>query len=279
MRDRAAGQTVVLGEGHSKSLKLAWRDVAEALRSQDLWRTFAWNDVMARYRRSRIGQFWITLSIAVFVLAIGVFYSQILGVPMQEYLPYLAIGYILWGFIGSIVGEGTTVFVGTAHFLTQLRIPQTSLVLRCVQRNVLIFAHNAVVILGVLIVFPQDYGLSLLALLPGAMLWYLTACWVVMLLGLIAVRFRDIQQTTASVMQIAFFITPVIYKSDVITGNARIIVDFNPFAHYLAILREPLLGGAPDPLSWIVCISITLGGGIITFWVFSKVRSRVPYWL
>lgn len=234
---------------------------------------------MARYRRSRLGQFWITISIAVFVLAIGLFYSQILGVPMDEYLPYLAIGFILWGFLGSIVAEGTTVFVGTANFLTHLRIPLSSLVLRCVQRNVWIFAHNAVVIVGVLLVFPQDLGWSLLLVVPAAVLWYLTACWLVMLLGLIAVRFRDIQQITSSLMQIAFFISPVIYRPDVLKGSARLLADFNPFAHYLYIARSPLLGEFPQTSSWIVCTSITFLGGVVTFLIFSRVRSRVPYWL
>src|SRR4051794_6610575 len=97
----------------------------KAVTARDLWQTFAWNDVMARYRRSRLGQFWITLSIAIFILAIGVFYGQILGVPLDNYLPYLAIGFILWNFLSSIVAEGSTVFVSAASFLTQLRVPQT----------------------------------------------------------------------------------------------------------------------------------------------------------
>jgi ABC-type polysaccharide/polyol phosphate export permease len=272
-------EIIVLGAKHSLSWRPAWLDIMTAVTARDLWQAFAWNDVMARYRRSSLGQFWITLSIAIFVLAIGVFYGQILGVPLYNYLPYLAVGYILWSFLSSVTAEGSTVFVSGASFLTQLRIPQTGLVLRCVQRNVIIFAHNASVIVVVLLIFPHSVGLSLVGLIPAAILWYVTACWVVMLLGLVSVRFRDISQIVASFMQIAFFVTPVLYQPDMLTGRARLLADLNPFAHYIALVREPLLGRAPATLSWIVCSSITIGGALITFMIFTRLRSRVPYWL
>ena len=269
----------MLGAQHSKSARLAWRDIRDAIVGWELWRTFAWNDVMTRYRRSRLGQFWITISIGIFILAIGVFYGQILSLPLDEYLRYLAIGYILWGFLVGCIGEGPGVFVGATSFLTQTRIPQTALVLRCLLRNVIVFAHNAVIIFAILLIYPVDPGLSLLLLVPGFALWLLTLFWVIMALGLICVRFRDVAQIVTSVMQIAFFVTPVLYKPDMLTGHARLLAGLNPFTHYISLLRDPLLGGAPAPVSWIVCGSIAIVGGFFTFRLFARLRSRVPYWL
>ena len=151
--------------------------------------------------------------------------------------------------------------------------------LRCVQRNVLIFLHNAVVVVLVLILFPQGLNWSLLTLVPAFLLWYVCACWAVMFLGLISVRFRDVAQIVANFMQIAFFLTPVIWQPSLLTGNARLIADLNPFAHLLAIIREPLMGQPASPVSWAVCLAIAAAGAVLTFLTLVRVRGRVPYWL
>lgn len=271
--------SLTLGSRHSRSLRMALRDIREGIQARDLWMTFAWNDVMARYRRSRLGQFWITVSIGVFVAAIGLFYSQVLSVPVANYLPFLTIGYVAWSYIAAVTSEGASVFISAAGFLTQHRIPLTAFVLRCVQRNLYILGHNLFVVIIVLFIYPPAFDLSLLLLIPAALLWYFTAIWVVLLLGLISTRFRDMPQVISSVMQILFLLTPVLWSPDLLKGEARWVALFNPFSHYLAIFRDPLLGQTPPFVSFIVATAVTLAGGALTVALFARVRSRIPYWL
>ncbi|MGI9356799.1 MAG: ABC transporter permease [Rhizobiaceae bacterium] len=278
-QDVPTDHVLVLGPDQARSKALATADIVQAIRERDLWTHFAWNDVLMRYRRSRLGQFWFTLSIAIFVGAIGTFYGAVLDVSIDEYLPFLSIGYVLWSYLVSITAEGSIVFVSSATYLSQHRIPLSVFVLRCVQRNMLIFMHNALVVVFVLLIFPQGLSWSLLTLIPAFAIWYVCSCWLVMFLGLIAVRFRDVTQIVANIMQIAFFLTPVIWQPSLLKGNTRLIADLNPFAHFLAIIREPLMGNAPDPVSWVVCIVIATAGAFVTFLTLVRVRSRVPYWL
>ena len=71
-----------------------------------------WYDVRQHYRRSVLGPFWLTLSMGIMVGALGFLYGGLFGHSMQDYLPYLALGLIFWGFMASFMTEGCTVFTG-----------------------------------------------------------------------------------------------------------------------------------------------------------------------
>ena len=53
----------------------------------------------------------------------------------------------------------------------------------------------------------------------------------------------------------------------------------NPFASFLALLRDPLLGHIPEPWHYAVAIFCTLGGFAFTFPFFARFRARIVYWL
>jgi ABC-type polysaccharide/polyol phosphate export permease len=67
--------------------------------------TLGWNDIRIRYRRSALGPFWITLSTTVFVVTLGIIFSQIFHTDIRIYLPYIAVGLIVCGFMSSTVME------------------------------------------------------------------------------------------------------------------------------------------------------------------------------
>ena len=77
------------------------RDLLAGIRAWRLWTMLGWNDIRQRYRRSVLGPFWITISMAVFITLLGVIYSHIFKIELKTYLPYLSLGYIIWGFIAT----------------------------------------------------------------------------------------------------------------------------------------------------------------------------------
>ena len=89
----------------------AWLDVKEGLQSWRLWWLLGIGDIRQRYRRSRLGQFWITLSVAIFVTVLSVVYAAIFRQPITQYLPYLATTFVVWGLISGIVNDSAMAFV------------------------------------------------------------------------------------------------------------------------------------------------------------------------
>ena len=101
----------------------AVQDILSALKRFSLIGTLGWQDVRQRYRRSSIGAFWLTISMGVMIGTIGIVFGQIFKSPMNEFLPFLSVGLILWGFISTVITEGCSGFIAGEAVIKQLPIP------------------------------------------------------------------------------------------------------------------------------------------------------------
>ena len=265
--------------GSASDLSEGIRDWREGIARHELWTTFAWNDVRSRYRRSRLGQFWITLSVMVFIAAVGVFYAAILHTDLKTYLPYLTVGYVVWLFITTVITEGGIVYTSAAALMIQGRIPLSLLALRCVYRNLIVLAHNAVIIPIVFLLFHVSVSWTVLLVIPGLALVSVLMFWVTILLGALSARFRDVPQITISLLAVIFLVTPILWQSNALGPQVQRLIHLNPFAYLLDVIRQPLLGEVPSLRTWLVVSVMALGGLTASLFIFSRFRARVPYWL
>lgn len=262
----------------TRRLQDAISDMAKSLAAMYFWGFLGWHDIRQRYRRSTLGPMWITASTGVMVAAIGLLYSQIFHADLDQYLPYLAIGLVTWGLISTIINESCTVFVGAEAGIKSNSIPLTAHVLRLVWRNVIVFGHNLLIVAVVFALFPRRIGWEAFLLLPAILLVALNGVWMGLFLGVLCTRFRDVAQIVMNVMQIAFYLTPVIWHSDVLKGR-HWAVDFNPFYYLLEATRAPLLGGGQLGQIFGITALLTVVGLSVTLLFFARFRSRVAYWL
>jgi ABC-type polysaccharide/polyol phosphate export permease len=244
-----------------------------------IWWGLAWQEIKQRYSRSVIGPFWITLSTAVMVAAMGPLYGALLGQSVSSYIQHLAISLIIWSFISATINEAGTVFVGAEGYIKQVALPLSVYVLKLISKNLLMLIHNCVVIVCVLCILPPDNLKSIWMVPFGLLLVVCNLFWLVLLLGMLSARYRDIPQLVTNVVQVAFFLTPIIWKADMLPLSRRYLADFNPLFHFIEIIRAPLLGESIRSISWLVVTAMMVSGSIMTFLVFKKFRSRVSYWL
>ncbi|GBD57088.1 ABC transporter permease [Gluconobacter wancherniae] len=255
----------------------AWADLRAGLKLFPLAFALGWLDIKMRYRGSMLGPFWLTLSTAVMVAALGVIYSKLFHMDLPRYLPFLSLSIVLWGFISTIAIDAATVFTQSASQFHSMRTPASLPVLRVIVRNVLTLLHNAVVIVAVFAIFHvwPHQSWSLLVSLP---LWIADSFAGVLLIGMLGARFRDIPPIIVSVLQVFFFVTPVIWKPDLIyLGRQYLLLD--PFYPILEIVRAPLLGGSVRPSIWFAAITqaFVLWGIAAVF--FCRMRARITYWI
>lgn len=259
--------------------RLAARDVLEGF---GLWRLFAtlgWLDIRLRYRGSVLGPFWLTLSTGVMVAALGVLYSTLFKMDLPDYLPFLAVSLVLWGFVSSVVAEGCTCFTQSEGMIRSVRMPFVVYAARVVVRNMLVLAHNVLVILVVYAAFDRWPGAAVLLALPGLALWVLDALAISVLLGAICARFRDIAPIVGSIMNIAFFISPIIWKPELLTAEQAVGLPFNPFYTLLEIVRAPMLGGAAHLHVWVSALAFSAALCAAAWLAFARVRSRLSFWV
>ncbi|MGC8530275.1 MAG: ABC transporter permease [Leptospirillia bacterium] len=256
----------------------AKQDLIGSFFTSSVWMTLGWLDIRQRYRRSALGPWWITLSLAITVLAMGILYAKLFRQDIHTYLPFLAVGMVFWTLMSSIMNDGTKVFIEAEGIIKQIPMAFGIHVLRMLWRHLIVFFHNMVVVVAVLLIFGISPGFNIL-LFPLVVLFIgLNGYWVGIVFGILGTRFRDVGQIVASLVQILFFITPVMWSPSNIVHRLW-IMEYNPLFHVLAIARNSLSGG-PIPIgSWLVVVGMTLGGWVLAFQLLVRYRGRIAYWL
>ena len=259
-------------------LSRAMRDVAGGVLMWELWVVLGWNDIRQRYRRTLLGPFWLTLSMGVMIATIGFVYAKLFQQPTTEYLPYLTLGFIVWALVSGIVVDSCTVFTGSEGIIRQVRAPYSVHVFRMLWRNAIIFAHNAAIFLVVMVLFDIRPNGALLLALPGFLLICLNGLWLGIVLGAMNARFRDLQPLVVNILQIFFYVTPIVWRPEQLPAHSEVI-QFNPFYYLVELLRAPLLGSPPSTTVWLVAIMATLAGFVVAFAFLARYRSRIALWL
>lgn len=149
-----------------------------------------------------------------------------------------------------------------------------------VWRNLIVFMHNIVIYFVVAMIFISDALRPLVLLsIPGLLIVMINGIWISLLLGMMCLRFRDVQQLVTSVIQIAMLVTPIFWPESSLQGKARLIfVTFNPLFHFIDIVRAPLIGHTPQFQSYLIVVAVTIVGWIVTYVIFNRFRKRIAFW-
>ena len=259
---------------------IASRDISGACKRHVLVGVLGWQDIRQRYRRSALGPFWLTISMGVMIGTMGIVFGRIFKSPMQEFLPFLSIGIIFWGFISTIITEACTGFIAAESIIKQLPIPLFVHILRMLWRNIIIIGHNIIIFPLVLIAVGKPIGLIALLSIPGFILLTINLTWISLILAVVCTRYRDLPQIIASLIQIIFYLTPIIWMPKTLPENAGFyLLDFNPVYHLIEIVRAPLLGQLPTANDWIISTALGLFGSIVAINFYGTYKRRIAYWL
>jgi lipopolysaccharide transport system permease protein len=259
-------------------LPAAFLDLRASLSSWRLWTLLGWLEIRQRYARSRLGPFWLTISTSVMVATIGMVYSTLFSMDVRTYLPFFAIGLVMWMTLSQITVDGSVAYINGSTYIKQIATPKLIFVLQVVWKNVVILAHNFIIVVVLLIAFGCKNWIAVPLFIPGLVIFLLNATWIAMLCGLLSARFRDLPQIVGALLQVAFYVTPVLYRPEALTHH-RWIVTFNPLAYLIDIVRGPLIGIIPGAVDWSVAILMAIGGWLMALYLTGRYARRIAYWV
>ncbi len=259
----------------------AWEDISASVANFRLAALLGWQDVAQRYRRSSVGAFWLTINMGVLIGALGLVFGTIFNTPMSEFLPFICIGLIMWGYFSSLVSEGCGSFISNSDTMLQLPIPFFTYILRTWWRNTIILAHNMVIFPIVLLIFGKFVNINALLVIPGFALVSLNFLWIMIVLAVLCTRYRDLTQIVQNIMQVGMYVTPIMWMPANLPGGARseLMLKLNPLYHLLSVVRDPLLGSTGTPLNWLVSIAMAIVGWTVALLFLNRFRARITYWL
>lgn len=261
-----------------KDIELGIQDLITSCKLHRIWLYLGWTNIKHRYRGSVLGPLWITLSMIVFIAALGVVYSRLFSMETEKYIPFLTAGILVWTYISAILTESCNVFVDAQTYIYNIKLPYILHMLERVWRNIIIFLHNLVVFLFVAIYFHVPITKATLLVIPGFILVTLTITSCGLLLGMIGTRYRDIPPVVTSMITVVFFVSPISWTPELI-GSDSLVLRLNPVCYFLDLVRSPLLGHVPHLSSWLVCAGLTVFSFTFAMYIFCLGRRKILFWI
>lgn len=232
-------------------------------------------DLKARYRGSILGFFW---SLANPLLLLGV-YTLVFTrfFPQQVVTPYplfLFAGILPWTFFSAAVLESTNSIAGNAGLIKKVMFPAEALPLVVVLSHLVHFALALPILLvamGIYAAMGQATISPTIALTPFLMLLQtIFVAGVAMTVASASVLFRDLRDLVTNLMQLGFFITPIIYLIDRIDSRLlRALLRLNPMTPFVVSYQDVLFFGRlpamSDALLMVAYALVSMMGGIFIF--------------
>jgi ABC-type polysaccharide/polyol phosphate export permease len=253
------------------------KDILSGIMRWELYVELAIRESKSTYHGSILGQLWFTMGFAIFISIVGLVYTLVFEVNADTYLPFFCAGIMNWRFINNIISEGCMVFQKSKKYILGFDMPYSIFIFRSLIRVCISYLYLFFVYIVIGIIFKVEVGLSLILFLPGMLLVLLNSFWVMMILGILCLRYRDIGHVVNSITILLFFITPVFWPAKMIDKYEYLVI-YNPLYHFLEVMRDPLIGMVPNLNSFIILFVLALFGNIVTIVLFSKLKSDIPYW-
>ncbi len=262
-----------------RSISGAVHDVLEGARRFRLAFNLGWQDAMLPYRRALLGPLWLSIIPGLWAGIISAVFYRSLGGGRPEYVLYVFSGIVFFQFAQAMLVSGTSAFQRSTSIIRNIPTPLFLHVLRTVMMNLQTLMAQLPMVGVVYLLSGGTLTSQLLLLVPGIVLVSVTLAGAALVLACATTIVRDLSHAVSAVMRVSFFATPVFWYADGGDPIRLALVQYNPFAHGLNILRDPLLGLPPNETSWAVCAAM-----MVVFWalgivLFARFRMRIVSFL
>lgn len=258
-----------------------WRDLRDSLNHPGFWAFSSWLDIVVRYRQSRLGLFWLVAPAIVYIWGMGLFFSGVGGMPLAEFAAYVAVGWLVFRVVQSVVIESTTALSQASAFILDGHLRLTDFILQVAAKAMLYFFLSIPIAVPALLISSHVHGWGLLAALVTFPLVLANVLWMAVLLSLLGARFRDLGQLVSNLFMFAFLLTPIIWHASTMpSGSLRgTIMRANPLYHLVEVVRGPILGEPVGHNTYWYVVGMLVVGWLLATAAYRRYARFVPIWI
>lgn len=258
-----------------------WRllDLSELWTYRELIYFLAWRDVKVRYKQTAIGVCWALLQPVAMLVVFSLLFGRLAGISSGNVpYPLFALAALLpWQLFSRAVTESTNSLVTDQRLITRVYFPRIIVPIATSCAAIVDFLVAGVLFLFMLPFYGYGLRIEMLWLPLFILLMIATALGVGFWLSALNVEFRDVMYTIPFLNQFWFFLTPVVYSSDVVPARWRPFLGLNPMAGVVDGFRWSLLGVGHRPdtmiaVSAVVALFLLISG---TIWFRRRERTFV----
>lgn len=222
----------------------------------DLWRyraltwNFAQREIKGKYKGSVLGWSWSLLSPLATILIFSFVFATVFRAEPPDfgsgrqglYAVWLFVGLVAWNFFNVTVQTSMTALIGAGPLLKKIYFPPFTPVVGGVVAALWQTTIEAVLLVVILVTL-GNVGWTTLLVPVVVLLLAVFATGMALLLALVNVRYRDVAYIVGIVLQMLFYMTPIIYPPTLVPEEAmgvplRDLLLLNPLAQYVGALRN-----------------------------------------
>jgi len=258
------------------------RYLSEVWAARYFWAHLARAELRARFRRSRLGILWALLQPLLLTMLMAFVFGTVFGYGMADFAPWVFSGILVWGFISGSMTTGCTSLLAAAAYIRQRKLPLAIYPLKSVLAGFVTFLLGVGgLILWILATKPGNLGLCWVTLLVSFPLLLALAWPLAIIAALINTKFQDFQQLIGLILQAIWYASPIFLRPEIFRKAGMYhLVDYNPVAHVLNLVRAPVLYGKfPEGIDYVYSVGTIVFFALVAAWKIRRQERNIIFYL
>jgi lipopolysaccharide transport system permease protein len=244
------------------------------------WRALVWADLKNRYKRSVLGIGWSLVHPIAMTTVLCYAFHTIFGIVLSDYVPFLMTGMAYWAFVSSTATEGCQAFYQAQGFIRSEKLPLAIFPLRVVVGTTMHLGITLLLSLACTLCFKGSLNvLPLVSLVPTILLLFAFGWALATLTSFGCVHFPDTQHLSTILLQILFYLTPVMYPPSILEKKGiGDVLKWNPLGSFVELIRAPLVDGTfPTLKAYVIAGGCTLFLVALAAWLLRRCERHLIF--
>lgn len=213
---------------------------SELAESRNILYQLVTQQLILRYRRTALGYLWTLINPLLMMTIMALVFSTLFKADLKSFAVFLFAGMIPWNFFNSVVTQSGTAYLSNEGLIKKIYVPKFIFPLAIVFALLIDSVLSFIALFFIIIILGGSLTWAALFIPIAFILLFFFALGIGLVMSIWTVFFRDLQHITIIAMQGLFFLSPVLYKKDLLTGSIGWIVGLNPFNPFIELFRAPL---------------------------------------
>ena len=217
-------------------------------------------DFKLRYRRSVLGVVWSVLNPLLMMIVMSFVFSYFLrGSSVENYPLYLIVGNITFSLMNESTSAGLRSIIDAAPLLKKVRVDRWVFPVQKVFSAAFNFSFSLIAVAVVMLFFRVLPTWHIVWMVPALALLMVFCMGISLLIGSLAVFFRDMIHLWSVLITAWTYLTPIFWDLSLLTGSSApwfviAVVKLNPMYNYLEMMRCAIVyQTSPDPAVVALC--------------------------
>ncbi len=254
---------------------MIFKHIEELYSYRNLIWQLAWSDFKLRYKNSMLGYLWSLLEPLLMLLVLYLVFTNLMKNQIEHYQLFLFIGIILWGFLSRATNAGMFSIVEKANIVKKIYFPRDIFVISSCITALLMSIFESVVFAMFMVFYRIPVSINLVYAPLILLFLCIISLGLSLALSALNVFYKDVQFIWQVLLQIGFYLTPIIYTIEIFPKNLQKFVLLNPIARIIISARNTIIYSSPakmEDLLFMLLSSIVFL--FIGYIIFSRLESR-----